>query len=139
MTHYEDLSPYEYVSDSVPDGVTAVNVGWLEAGREFPRGNVPEEFIETLSSVVKCDRQMKMRGWHRCRIPHINNEERYPVTAEIDGQKISLGGAEVRFISTSGEWMIAPDLILHYVTDHSYRPPAEFIEAVIRKRIAPSS
>ncbi|WP_443062416.1 DUF7919 family protein [Streptomyces sp. NBC_00457] len=35
--------------------------------------------------------------------------------------------------------MIAPDLILHYVADHSYRPPEDFIEAVMRKRIAPSS
>jgi hypothetical protein len=42
-------------------------------------------------------------------------------------------------IAKSGEWLIAPDLILHYVLNHSYKPPVDFIEAVMSQRIAPPS
>ncbi|WP_443062417.1 DUF7919 family protein [Streptomyces sp. NBC_00457] len=62
MMHFEDLSPYQYISVSVPCGVTAVNVGWLEARRDFPQEDVPEEFIDALSSIVKSHRQAKTRG-----------------------------------------------------------------------------
>jgi hypothetical protein len=34
--------------------------------------------------------------------------------------------------------MIAPDLVLHYVSNHSYKPPTDFIEAVMDQRIAPT-
>jgi hypothetical protein len=137
MTYYEDLSPYQYIGDSVPDGVTAVNVGWLELHRDFPRGDVPEEFLDSLSDIVKHHRQAKTRGWHRCQLHHSGGEQPYPAIVEIGGQRLSLGGAEVRVVSVPGVWMIAPDLILHYVADHFYRPPEDFLEAVIRKRIAP--
>lgn len=139
MTYYEDLSPYQYIPESVPDGVAAVNVGWLEACREFPQGDASEEFIACLSDIVKYDRQAKTRGWHRCHLPHAGDEPSYPFSVEVDGQRISLGGAEVRVVSSSGLWMIAPDLVLHYVLDHFYRPPEDFLEAVIGKRVAPSS
>ncbi|MFJ9003363.1 hypothetical protein [Streptomyces canus] len=132
------MSPYEYFGDSIPDGLVALNVGWLDTEKEFARGVVTDDFLFALSSVVKNDPKMKTRGWHRCQLPHSGGANPYPATVEIDNQKISLGGAEVRVVSESGEWMIAPDLILHYVMDHSYRPPERFIDAVIAKRIAPS-
>ena len=137
MTHYEDLSPYRYVKESIPAGVSAVNVGWLDPGEEYARGNVPDGFTDALAVVVRDSRQMKMRGWHSCQLPHIGYVEPYPTTVDVGGQKVSLGGAEVRVVAKSGEWMIAPDLILHYVTNHSYKPPTDFIEAVMDQRIAP--
>ncbi|MDT3397158.1 hypothetical protein RKE29_10960, partial [Streptomyces sp. B1866] len=48
LTRYEELSPYEYSVGSVPEGVEAVNIGWLEEGDDFPRGEVPEEFVQSL-------------------------------------------------------------------------------------------
>lgn len=137
MTHYEDLSPYRYVKESIPPGVSAVNVGWLEPGEGYAMGDVPEGFIDALAIVVRDNRQMKMRGWHSCQLPHIGYEESYPITVDVGGRKVSLGGAEVRVVAKSGEWMIAPDLVLHYVSNHSYKPPTDFIEAVMDQRIAP--
>jgi hypothetical protein len=139
MTHYKDLSPYQYVKDSIPAGVTAVNVGWLEPEEEFTQGNTPEGFTDALATIVRDSRQMKMRGWHSCRLPHVGYTEPYPTNVDLGGQKVSLGGAEVRVIAKSGEWLIAPDLILHYVLNHSYKPPVDFIEAVMSQRIAPPS
>jgi hypothetical protein len=45
-----------------------------------------------------------------------------------------LGDAEIRVVGKDGTWLIAPTLVLHYVTEHAYRPPAEFIDAVSRGR-----
>ena len=137
MTYYEDLSPYQYVKDSIPAGVTAVNVGWLEPEEDYAKGSVPDGFIDSLAIIVRDSRQMKMRGWHGCRLPHIGHQEPYPTVVVVGGQKVSLGGAEVRVVAKSGEWMIAPDLVLHYVSNHSYKPPKDFIEAVMDQRTAP--
>lgn len=41
-----------------------------------------------------------------------------------------LGSAEIA-VATSATSFAAPDLILHYVRTHGYRPPAEFIQAVL--------
>jgi hypothetical protein len=49
-----------------------------------------------------------------------------------------LGDAEIRVVGKDGTWLIAPTLVLHYVTEHAYRPPAEFIDAVSRGRFASS-
>jgi hypothetical protein len=137
MTYYEDLSPYEYVKESIPAGVSAVNVGWLEPGQEYMQGEVPEDFIDVLAVTVRDSRRMKMRGWHSCQLTHVGYAEPYPTTVDVGGQKVSLGGAEIRVVAKSGEWLIAPDLVLHYVLNHSYKPPTDFIEAVLDRRIAP--
>ncbi len=41
-----------------------------------------------------------------------------------------LGSAEIWVIANDGKIFACPDLILHYIVDHNYLPPEEFIEAV---------
>jgi hypothetical protein len=41
-----------------------------------------------------------------------------------------VGGSREVLIPTADCVYIAPDLILHYITAHNYRPPDEFIKAV---------
>lgn len=134
MTCYADLSAYAYMPDSVPEGVEALNVGWLEAGDDVPQGEVPKEFVASLGVLCRDDPQTKMRGWHMCHLDHAGGEAPYPVKAQVGGSELSLGGAEVRVVAEDGSWLIAPDLVLHYVTDHGYRPPEPFIEAVTAGR-----
>ena len=38
---------------------------------------------------------------------------------------------QIRVLSKKGNWYAAPTLVYHYVAQHGYRTPAEFIEAVI--------
>lgn len=48
-----------------------------------------------------------------------------------------LGHAEIRAVSDDGVLYVAPNLIIHYIVDHLYGPPAEFIAAVrseVRRR-----
>ncbi|MFE5403463.1 hypothetical protein ACFQ9Z_19400 [Streptomyces sp. NPDC056580] len=137
MTHYDDLSEYTYFPDSVPSGVMALNIGWLDPSQEYTHGSTPDILEKKLEDLTYGSRQMKTRGWHRCQLPHANGEDPYPATVEISGTRIALGGAEIRVVAKSGNWLIAPDLILHYIREHSYKPPQEFITAVIDHRIAP--
>jgi hypothetical protein len=44
---------------------------------------------------------------------------------------LSLGSAEIRVPGSGGRIYAAPDLIYHYVEAHGYRPPDEFVEAVM--------
>jgi hypothetical protein len=48
---------------------------------------------------------------------------------------VELGGAQLCVGGRDGAWLIAPDLILHYVVTHRYLPPEVFIEGVMASRI----
>jgi hypothetical protein len=46
--------------------------------------------------------------------------------------------AEIRVVASDGVWLVAPTLMLHYVTEHAYEPPPEFIAALTAGPFAPS-
>jgi hypothetical protein len=114
MTHYRDLSRYEYVwGDRTPDTVPAiVNVGWLAKAEPFLAGESIPGFAERLR--LFCEQPILLtKGLHTC---------------ELCGR--ASGNGEIRVLG-SERFYAAPVLILHYVTRHEYRPPDEFIRAVI--------
>ncbi len=109
VTYYPDLSPYQYTVVDQP----MVNVGWLEPGEHFPRGPVPSHLVDALLKLGTRPRN-KLRGFHFCGFC-----SRYRGTGEI------------HVVSASGIRYAAPMLIIHYIFAHRYRPPAEFIDAVL--------
>jgi hypothetical protein len=139
VTHFADLSPYGFLPDTVPEGVTAKCVGWLDGRYGYPTGAAPDGFLEALALLCRDDRRAGTRGWHGCDLAHPDGgEPGYPVRVRIGEELLALGDAEVRTVSAGGEWLIAPTLVHHYVRDHHYLPPAEFIESVLAGRTAPS-
>lgn len=54
----------------------------------------------------------------------------------VDAEESILGSAEIRVGLPGGRWYAAPNLVYHYVTAHNYRPPDEFIEAVLHGDVA---
>jgi hypothetical protein len=138
LSRFEDLSPYTYTPGiGVPQNVEAFNIGWLEHQNGFPRGHVPEECVESLGALCRDDSRNAMRGLFPCTLPHPEGQPDYPVSIEVGGQEVTLGAAEIRVVTQDGRWLIAPNLVHHYITAHSYLPPAEFIEAVTARRTAP--
>ena len=135
MTEFDDLSPYSYLPDSVPSGVSVLNVGWLDPGQEFPMGKVPEGFLEKLGALCARHTQARMRGWHSCQLPHPSGAPLYPITIEVGDQPVALGRAEIRVVGRNGAWLAAPDLIYHYVEAHGYLPPEAFIDGVMSDRL----
>ncbi|MCE7006301.1 hypothetical protein LWC34_26180 [Kibdelosporangium philippinense] len=109
VTYYPDLSPYRYTVADQP----MLNVGWLEPGAYFPRGPVPAQLVDALLKLGTRPRN-KLRGFHFCEFC-----SRYRGTGEI------------HVVGASGIRYAAPMLIIHYIFAHRYRPPKEFVEAVL--------
>jgi hypothetical protein len=126
MAHFDDLSPYAYAGNTAP-GV--VHVGWLGAGYDYSKGNVPEHLVETLvklsSNLVEL-----YRGLHiceLCQVPEGFDGKSFKEQWEWEVQRSSNG--EIRIVVDEVTFA-APQLIVHYIKEHGYRPPDVFLRAV---------
>jgi hypothetical protein len=122
MAYYPDLSRYEYLlqdeileTGSYPKlRMPFVNVGWLASGREYPRGETDAAFQERLALFCR-----PHEAWLFCMGFH---------TCEFCGK--ARGGYEIWVVGKERLYA-APVLVHHYVVAHGYRPPDEFIQAVM--------
>lgn len=119
MSYTPDLEETEWwheinlaYSKSIPDKFTGIMVGWL--GNRIPTtGEVSPDILEKLKWAY--DNRIIDQGWlgeHECEI--CNNHVDRGELLIIDGDKM----------------YVAPRMILHYINEHSYLPPNEFLDAV---------
>ena len=125
MAFYADLSPYSYYSRCARPGT--VNVGWLEGESDFQSGSVPAGFLRNLWEFCKVP-TCALRGYHTC---SLCGDPVFPLAITFEGEKLKLGNAEIRVVGQSGKLYAAPNMVFHYVRDHRYQPPGEFVEAVM--------
>jgi hypothetical protein len=103
-----------------------LNVGWLAAGHEFPTGGVSREVFDAL--LILADSQVNiMRGVHDCEF--CTKESPVRMTAPNDRGYVSWMG-EIHAADGRGHVFVAPSLILHYIREHDYRPPDDFVRAI---------
>jgi hypothetical protein len=151
--YFEDLTPYTYSDETAyrdEDGAyvrlgtdNTVNVGWLEGSMPYEEGETPEAFHEKLLEYCYTDYVVNQsKGFHPCDLPDcpLKEDAHNPGEAiagkpepieEEEGERVAMfGSGELRVV---GEDVIyaAPTLIYHYVVDHQYMPPREFIDAVV--------
>jgi hypothetical protein len=69
------------------------------------------------------------RGVHDCQCCDIPG---FGVEVFRHDNRIWLGNAEIRVEANDGRAYAAPTLIYHYVSEHDYDPPKEFVEALLR-------
>lgn len=119
MTYFPDLTEHTYTTFPRRSGV--LNVGWLGRSHPFLAGDSPDSFKVALKSL--CESPILLhRGFHQCELCE-------------PGEQFQ-GNGQIRIEDQNGQIYSAPTMIYHYVTAHSYRPPEEFIEAVLNpKRI----
>lgn len=142
MAYYPDLSPYRYFpSDDTP---VAVNIGWLSGWYPFRRGKVPLPFLERLREFCIA-KVMSTRGFHSCGIGWCKLRQcsglsflQSQIHVDYKNQELRLGSAEIRVFGLGAIVYAAPNLIYHYVSAHQYRPPEEFVQAVLTSPL-PSS
>ena len=126
MTYFADLSLYRFHTFQQQLDTKLLNVGWLDSGAPFNKGRVDQEIVERLLGL--CRNPVNLcRGYHSCQYC-----ERHPgiLTMQLNGQNVALGNGEIRVSGKDGVVYAAPTLICHYIQEHGYRPPDEFLFAV---------
>ena len=95
-------------------------VGWLSSAHPFPRGPVPPEFVLRLRELAANSHHCAddvyfgmLMGPHICELCGTAAESR----------NLGVPAGEVLFV--------APAMVAHYVEQHGYAPPPEFIDAVL--------
>ena len=122
MSYYKDLSDYSYFEYFVRRNTK--NIGWLQTGKTFCQ-MIPKDSLLSLLWQYCSVSVAQSRGIHRCEFC-----ENDPIIfEERDGLKLLLGTAEIRVFGEKNIYA-APNLIYHYVKEHSYQPPHSFIKAL---------
>ncbi|MGD9007268.1 MAG: hypothetical protein PVG41_05070 [Desulfobacteraceae bacterium] len=127
MSYFVDLTPYSYYHLGISDNT--LNIGWLDREHAYARGKVQDEIVEILWEFLRY-RVLRMRGFHIC--DFCTSPFNGPLPVERNNEIIHLGTSEIRVIGENNKIYAAPDLIYHYIIVHSYKPPDEFLEAVIK-------
>ena len=131
---YKDLTPYEHLSTNPCEPLyfaykamqnRVLNVGWLDDGCSFATGPVKTETLEKLIELSFASVNA-YRGVHFCSFCSYED----PPIIECQGKRMRLGNAEIWVPGKDGIVYAAPNLICHYIRDHSYLPPTEFLLAV---------
>ncbi len=104
-SYYQDLSEYRY-----DNNFKGLNIGWLDRGHNYEKGETPDSVVEKLKS-AKFEKRYK--GWHVCEFC-----------------KKSTGYGIGSITGKSGTKYVFPDMIIHYIVDHGYKPPTKFIKDV---------
>jgi hypothetical protein len=140
MTYFPDLARYDYLPETVPDGVELRTVGWLEPDHDFPTSEreLDPAFLANLITLAADHSVALTRSVHACRFRHLFETD-FQYGAVYGTRVLYLGSAEIRVVTADGRRLTAPTLVVHYVRDHGYQPPAEFVEAVTAMRVAPAA
>lgn len=113
----------------LPDGLMLRAIGWLEQPG-FPTGAVSKECVDALVAALKCGIfRDGYRGIHNCTLCGKAHPE-----VRWRRRKVFLKGHGHYLVQSGQVVYMAPNLLLHYILDHEYRPPDEFNEAVLKGR-----
>lgn len=126
MTFFRDLTPYTY--GHFNGSIACVNIGWLAFGQAYNTGPVSENMLAALWKYVRCP-AVQHRGYHRCDL--CQPSPLRPISAIRNGESVQLGSAEIRVFGPDGRVYAAPTMIYHYLLNHQYSPPAEFVTALM--------
>jgi hypothetical protein len=147
--HYADLLPYR-VGDY--ESASTKNVGWLDRGKSFDKGTVKEDLVDKLLELTMFDLEQhhdartKRETHPRSIIVHRMHTGGEPFGCPFCGGKairvkssrpgspnkeMILGLNEMVLPAlTQGLVYCFPTLLYHYVTEHYYQPPGEFLDAL---------
>ena len=129
---YEDLAKFDLLGAKTARLLCGRNhaemtiaVGWLENGKLYTTGETPENFVDTLHEFIKTNElYFAFLGVHEC---DLCNVKLPPGHLNI----INGFGSKTCYIAYKDKVYLFPDLIIHYIEDHAYLPPSEFVEAVL--------
>jgi hypothetical protein len=108
-----------------------LSVGWLEPDHQFCKGPVEPEDVRLIANVLNHAVQLPIRpcGRHYC---GFCQKVGLPAksTQAFAGLEIDLGMRHLFIPGKGSKVYVAPSSIIHYVLEHGYRPPEEFLVAL---------
>jgi len=114
LTWYADHAECDYFPSSHPSILRAI--GWLEGGKPYTRATVEPLMLNKLSEFLKEPWQpLMVLGVHECNLCTVKGKY----------------GHRNLFIPADGILFVCPELILHYIEEHGYGPPADFCSAIL--------
>ncbi len=134
VAYFADLTPYEYFAEYEPLTPRPLNVGWLSSRMPFTKRTTDAEFRRKL--LAFCGDQyavLPAQGFQQCELCGLDWGDWYEQRHDQYGaghRLASIGNGEIRVQGASAVYA-APMLIYHYVLEHDYKPPVEFIEAIL--------
>jgi hypothetical protein len=126
--HFDDLTLCRYHSGPFdPDNwcVPLLAIGWLEHPHEFAKGAVSNGLVSILHEMAVRARALYshyyFRGVNRCSVcVAAGSVSPGPIWSQ---ENLFVPGRNVVYLSPGG--------VCHYVDVHSYRPPQEYVDAVL--------
>ena len=107
-------------------------MGWLDGKHQFQVEPPSEEFLESLLLLCIYPEEITVtRGYHVC---DFCEKPTFGIPINYPGRNVKIGSAEIRVRGQNEIVYAAPNMIYHYVQDHHYKPPAEFIDAVLNSK-----
>ncbi|MBP2161597.1 MULTISPECIES: hypothetical protein [Asticcacaulis] len=121
---FPELAAYNYYSTRPFPSVKAV--GWLDNNHPFAIGVVPINTFEKLRSAMVGNEKVNIhvnpiRGIHPCNLCEAD---------DFDNSELRIGSTEIWIPDGHGGFYASPSMIIHYITEHQYLPPSEFLNAV---------
>ncbi|MCG8611060.1 MAG: hypothetical protein MI864_11040 [Pseudomonadales bacterium] len=132
-----NIMSMELTSDDIQRHTGFYKVGWIDSGVLFPTGNCSDLFVSNLLKLCtsfKMEREIGLPLCDLCCAEGKKNEALISLINESN-EKVFFGCAVILVLGRRGKVYIAPDLIYHFVTQHSYLPPQEFIDSVCELEI----
>ncbi|WP_327141038.1 DUF7919 family protein [Nocardia sp. NBC_01327] len=111
---YNDLEPYEYYPCPIP----MRTIGWLGPEYGVPGAAERPLSAQDLNALQSASRHLSsiMLGTHDCEF--------------CLGSTVFEGNGEFHYYARRGTVYSAPMMILHYVGEHGYKPPREFLDCL---------
>lgn len=133
MAVYKDLSEYhvcKHIGKDIKGKYLVKNIGWLGGEKTFLSGKVDDIFLQNLYLYYKIPFFMYTKRILYCN-SELDGKEKYFALIYKNVARW-LGSSEIRVLDYERKIIyVAPDLIIHYIKNHHYLPPQEFINAVI--------
>jgi hypothetical protein len=133
MAYFKDLTPHGCFQQPDKNGIPILNVGWLGLD-DFETGDTSPEFKEKLFQFCLDQNIVAIaRGFQECVFCGMSWSDwggKHPDYGP-NACWMSIGDGEIRVLGNSVIYA-APALIYHYVVEHYYKPPQEFVNAVLK-------
>ena len=113
MTHFDDLTECNYFGEEHAHALRAV--GWLAGDKAFQTGPTDaQSFAKLKELLIDPWQPMVSCGVHDCELCQFDSPH----------------SCANLFVPNGSLIFVCPELIVHYIAAHHYRPPEEFWNAV---------